>query len=61
MPNYEEEDAYDFQTAFTLLRIGGVILLLFLLFVIGNVKLAGFPYSPESMAEFAKRMTAQTK
>jgi len=52
------EDEYNFQAAFTLLRIGGIILLLFLLFVMGRIKTSGFPYSPESMKKFVNAATA---
>ena len=52
MSNNDGEDVYDFQAAFTLLRIGGLALLLFLLFVMSRIRLTGFPYGPENMKKF---------
>ncbi|NBR60491.1 hypothetical protein EB118_25375 [bacterium] len=46
------EDEFNFQAANVLLRIGGVLLLLFLLFIISRINTNAFPYSPEAMKKF---------
>ena len=45
-------DTYNFQAADTLLRMGGVFLLLFCLFIISKINLPAFPYSPDQMKKF---------
>lgn len=59
MANMDATDEYNFQAAFTLLRIGGIFLLFFLLFVMGRIQTTGFPYSAENMKKFVN--AAMTK
>ena len=46
------EDEFSFEAANTLLRIGGVILLLFLLFIMSRVNTSVFPYGSDTMKKF---------
>lgn len=57
----DKEDAFDFQAANTLLRIGGVLLLLFLLFIISRINTNAFPYSPDTMKKFVASAFSQAK
>lgn len=57
----DREDAFDFQAANTLLRIGGVLLLLFLLFIMTRINTSAFPYSPDAMKKFVASAFSQSK
>lgn len=59
--NLGSEDEFNFQAAFTLLRIGGILLLLFILFVISRIKTSGFPYGADTMAKFVSSAVAVGK